>query len=129
MPTKHIYSSICQICPAQVPEPSSIPPTSLPHKWNTQNYGSTSPQISHQELEISALSPPESNTLQQVLGNFLYCTREVDTTMMVSLNRIALEQANSTQATDKLVTQILSYADTRSEAITRFHANLMVIHI
>ena len=49
--------------------------------------------------------------------------------MIVSLNSIVAEQANSTEATAKSVTQLLNYTDTHSEAITRYHASSMILHI
>ena len=47
----------------------------------------------------------------------------------MALNIIAAEQSNSTKATAKAVTQLLNYADTHSEYITRYHASDMILHI
>ena len=60
------------------------------------NYGSTAPQLTRQAPELPKLAPPEANTVQQVVGNFLYYARAVDPTMLVALNSIAAEQANIT---------------------------------
>ena len=49
--------------------------------------------------------------------------------MLVDLNSIAAEQAKITEATAKSVTQLLNYAATHSEAITRYHASGMILHI
>ena len=48
---------------------------------------------------------------------------------MVVLDIIAAEQSNSTQATDKAVTQILNFAATHLEAIIRYHVSGMFLHI
>ena len=49
--------------------------------------------------------------------------------MLVELNIIAVEKANRTEATAKSVTRMLNYAATHSEAITRYHASDMILHI
>ena len=49
--------------------------------------------------------------------------------MLVDLNSIDVEQANITEATAKAVTQLINYAATHSEAITRYHASSMIFHI
>ena len=66
-----------------------------PHQWNPTNYISTAPQLAHQYPESPKIAPPESNTVQQVVGTFLYYARAVDPTMLVALNRITVEQAKS----------------------------------
>ena len=63
-----------------------------------------------------------------MLGNLPYYLRTVHPTILVTLNIIAEEQANSTQATVKPVTQLLKYATTLSEAIKIYHTNGMVLH-
>ena len=47
----------------------------------------------------------------------------------MALNSIAVEKANSTEATAKAVTQLLNFASKHSEAITRYHANVVIFHI
>ena len=64
-----------------------------------------------------------------MVGTFLYCVRAVDTTILVALNSIVAEQADSTEATTKAVTQLLNYVAMHSEAITRYHASGMIIQI
>ena len=67
--------------------------------------------------------------MQQVVGTFLYYVSVVDPTMMVALKSITAEQANITQIMAKAVNQLLNYAATHSEAITRYHASGMILHI
>ena len=80
-------------------------------------------------LNHPSYPPPESNTVQQVVDTFLYYERTVNLIMLVALNSINPEQANSTESTAKAVTQLLNYAATHSEAITRYHASGMILHI
>ena len=49
--------------------------------------------------------------------------------MLLELNSIAAEQSNITEATEKVVTQLINYAAMHSEAIIRYHANGMILHI
>ena len=100
-----------------------------PHQWNPPNYVSTSPQLAQQALESPKISPPEANTVKQVVGTFIYYACAFNPTMLVALNSITAEQANSTEATAKSVTQIINYSVTHSEAITRYHASGMILHI
>ena len=111
----------------QNPTPSQ--PQHSSHQFNPPNCGSTAPQLTHQSPESPKLAPPESNTVQQVVGGFLYYARAVDPTMLVSLNIITSEQANKTEATTKSVAQLRNYAATQYEAITRYHASGIILHI
>ena len=85
--------------------------------------------MAHQAPGFPKVSPPEANTVQQVVGTFLYYALVIDPTILVALKNIAAEQANSTQTTAKLVTQLLNYSATHSEAITIYHASGMVLHL
>ena len=60
---------------------------------------------------------------------FLYYARAVNHTILVALNIISVEQANSTETTTKAFTQLLNYSVMYSEAITRYYANHMILHI
>ena len=111
----------------QHPTPSQ--PQHSPHQWNPPNYVSTAPQLAHQVPESPKIALPEANTVQQVVVTFLYFLRAVNTTILVALNIIASEQANSTEATAKSVTQLLDYTATHPEAIMRYHASDMTLHI
>ena len=99
-------------------QPNPIQTQHYPHKWNPPNYGSTAPQLTHKTPESPKLAPPEFNTVQQVVGTFLYYMRAVDPTILVALNSIAAENANSIEATAKAVTQMINYAAMHSDAIT-----------
>ena len=64
-------------------------PHHSPHQWNPPNNESTAPQMAHQDPESSKLAPTESNTMQQVVGTFLYYVRAIDPTILVDLNIIS----------------------------------------
>ena len=81
--------------------PTLIRPHNPLHKWNPTNYGSTEPQLELKAPEYPKLSPPEANTLQQVVGTFLYYLRSVNTTTLVSLNRISAENPTAQKTSTK----------------------------
>ena len=109
--------------------PTLSRPQHSPYQRNPPNYGSTSPNLAPKAPESPKKAPPEVKTVQQVVVMFLYYARAVDPTMLLALNSIASEQANSTEATDKSVTQLLNYAAMQHEAITRYHASCTIPHI
>ena len=80
-----------------------------PHQWNLPTYGYKSPQLSHQAPDSLKISPPEANTVQKVVGTFLYYARAVNPKMLLALNSIVEEQSNITEATAKAVTQLFNY--------------------
>ena len=59
----------------------------------------------------------------------MYYARAVDPTMLVSLNTIAAQKPKTTQETAKKVVQLLNYAATHPEAITRYHASGIKLHM
>ena len=85
--------------------------------------------MAYKAPESSNLSPPKSNILQEVVGNFLYYERAVYPIMLVELNILDVKQSNITQATSKLVTQLLNYSSAHSEAITIYCSSGMVLQI
>ena len=54
---------------------------------------------------------------------------ELDPTIVVALNSISVYKEKIMQSTSKAVVQLLKYAVTHSEVITRYHARVMVLHI
>ena len=75
--------------------------------------------MEHPEDNSQVHYPEEANTVQNVVGTFLYYSRAVDPTMIASLNTIAAQQSKSTQKTAKKVVRLLNYEATYPEAITR----------
>ena len=109
--------------------PTTSQPQNSLHQCNPPNYGTTAPQLAHQSPESTKIPPTESSTVQQVLGTFLYYARAVDPTILVALNIIAEEEAKITDATVKVVTQLIKYAAAHYESITRYHASGIILHI
>jgi hypothetical protein len=74
-------------------------------------------------------TPAQIKTIQQIVGTFLYYARAIDSTMNVSLSSLASEQLHATANTQTKINQFLDYAATHPNAIVRFHASDMQLHI
>ena len=93
--------------------------------------------IHYGKLSDDKLVEPESplngqadkKYIQQVVGSFLYYTRAVDLTILLSLSAIAAKQANPTERTMQRVQHLLQYMHTNPNAIIQFRASNMVLNI
>ena len=67
--------------------------------------------------------------IQTIVGIFLYYARALDPTMLRALNEISRIQARPTKDTLAKAKWFLDYADTYPNAIIRYHASKIVLHI
>ena len=67
--------------------------------------------------------------IQTVVGIFLYYAWALDSTMFRALNEISRIQARPTKDTMAKAKWFLDYAATYPNAIIRYHARKMVLHI
>ena len=67
--------------------------------------------------------------MQSVVGIFLYYARALDPTMLRALNEISRTQVRPTKDTMAKAKWFLDYAATYPNAIIRYHARKMVLHI
>ncbi len=65
--------------------------------------------------------------IQTVAGTLLYYGRAVDNTILPALSAIATEQAQPTERTKKISTQLLDYCATQEEAIITYSASKMIL--
>ena len=110
-------------------DPTPTRPQHSPHQWTAPKYVSTAPQLAHPEDDSPALNPEEASKVQQVVGTLLYYAHVLDPSVLVSLNTIASQQSKITQETVNKVVQLLNYAATHPEAITRYRAREMTLHM
>ena len=74
--------------------------------------------------------PPEGiKRIQQVVGTLLYYARVIDNTLLVALNAIAAKQSNRTQQTADDVTKLLNYCTSNPDAVIKYRASDMALHI
>jgi hypothetical protein len=99
-----------------------------PHAWIKPIYGKA-PQLTAAPDRSQPLTPDGIHRLQEIIGVLLYYARAVDNTMLVALSSLASAQSQGTEATAKAATQLLNYAATHPDAVVRFHASDMILHI
>jgi hypothetical protein len=78
-----------------------------------------------------ALNAKDTKHVQEVLGTLLFYVRAVDFTILTAIGTLASQQqANGTTATlDALTHQLLNYCATHPDAIVRYHASDMILHV
>jgi hypothetical protein len=103
-------------------------PQHAPHAWIPPSYG-TKQQLTPPPDSSPLLPPSELTRLREIVGTFLYYARAVDSTMLVALGSLASAQTNGTEAIAVALTQLLNYAATHPDAIVRFNASDMYLHI
>jgi hypothetical protein len=79
--------------------------------------------------ETPPLTAKQCLTIQKVTGSVLYYTRAVDPTVLMPLNDIATEQTKATEKIQAATNQLLDYLATHPDAIIRYHASDMILHI
>jgi hypothetical protein len=67
--------------------------------------------------------------IQQIIGTFLYCARDVDPTMNVALSSLSSKQSKATTLTQARINQFLDYAATHPDATIQFYASDMQLKI
>jgi hypothetical protein len=79
--------------------------------------------------ETPPLTAQQCITIQKVTGSVLYYARAVDSTVLMPINDIAMEQIKVTEKTQAATNQMLDYLATHPDAKIRCHASNMVLHI
>ena len=75
------------------------------------------------------LQPDNITKLQQIIGAVLYYARDVDGTLMSTLNELASAQFKGTQANIQATKKLRDYFHTQSDATIRYCASQMQLHI
>ena len=97
-----------------------------PYQHTVPNYGAR--QHFAVATDGTALLDKDGKTfVHQVTFTFLYYSRAVDITMLVTLSAIALEKASPTENTMKNIMQFLDYAASQEKAVVTYHASDMVL--
>ena len=103
-------------------------PSNSPHQYQLPAYGK----------KIQYADPPDASPMldaktktriQGIIGVFLYYARAVDNTMLPALGTLATQQAAPTQRTMNAVIQFLNYAVANPDAVLRYHASDMILHV
>jgi hypothetical protein len=110
---------------------SHLPPTKpqhSPHAWQKPSYGDKI-QYAPDSNTSPALDSKETKLVQEILGTLLYYARAINSTMLAAIGTIATQQASATKQTMKAVVQLLNYCATHPDAVVRYSASDMVMHI
>ena len=67
--------------------------------------------------------------VQSVVGSLLYYGRAIEHPILVALNEISLDQQHPTQKIQQKVDQLLDFVSTYPNAILRYHASDMILHV
>jgi Reverse transcriptase (RNA-dependent DNA polymerase) len=110
----------------QHPQPNR--PQHSPHPWIKPIYGK-SPQLTPEIVFSPPLGPADRKRIQEILGTLLYYARAVDSTLLTAISSLASQQTKGTQATMKSITQMLNYCATHPDAVIRFVASDMILHV
>ncbi len=99
-----------------------------PHPHVIPQYGAKTQSTTEEDVS-PPLSKEETEYVQVVAGTLLYYARVVNTTILMALSLIAIEQANLTQETMSRVKQLLDYCATQEDAIITYNASKMILAI
>ena len=108
--------------------PAPKKPQYAPHKWTAPAYGQRL-QMAPYPDSSELLDQQGINFIQTVVGIFLYYARALDPTMLRALNEISRVQARPTKDTMAKAEWFIYYNATYPNAIIRYHASQMVLHI
>ena len=107
-----------------------IYPQYSPHHYAPFIYGRKgSRQYVNPTDTSTPLTPKATQWVQSAIGSLLYYARALDATMLPTLNQLGAEQAHPTENTKVKLQQLMDYANTYPNAVLRFHASDMVLHI
>jgi hypothetical protein len=103
-------------------------PQHSPYPWTAPDYGAktqlTAPADTSEPLDATGL-----HRLQEIIGTLLYYARAIDSTMLVALGTLSSAQSKGTATTAQAVTHLLNYCATHPDAVVRYHASDMHLHI
>jgi hypothetical protein len=83
-------------------------------------------------MKIKMRPPPHCQTVfkqTKITGSVLYYARAVDPTVLMPINDISTEQTEATAKTQAATNRLLDYIATHPDAIIRYQASDMILHI
>ena len=108
--------------------PTPTYPEHSPHECAKPSYGAKI-QLTEDPEESQPATPEQIHRLQQIIGVLLYYARMIDNTLLVALGTLASQQSKAREATLSAVTRLFNYCATHPNAIIRFKASDMILHI
>jgi hypothetical protein len=102
-------------------------PQHTPSRYVTPVYGDKTQYATKDETP--PLTAQQCLTIQKVTGSVFYYAWAMDTTVSMPLSDIATEQTKATEKTQAATNQLLDYLATHPDAVIRYHASDMILHI
>jgi hypothetical protein len=99
-----------------------------PYKWTKPNYGVPT-QLTPEPDDSALLDKAAITHLQEVIGTLLFYARAIDSTMLIALGTLPSAQSQGTKATAKACTHLLNYCATHPNAVIRYTASGMILHL
>jgi hypothetical protein len=113
---------------ARFEHPKPKKPQDNPFRYIAPEYGAKV-QYAPEEDQSEPLDEKGKKRIQEILGTLLYYARAVDPTILVTISSLSTQQAKPTVQTMAAVNHLLDYCATHPNAVTRFHASDMVLHV
>ena len=107
------------------------PPTKkqdAPYPWNRPVYDAHT-QYATPDDDSPLLPPATIHQVEQIVETFLYYCLAVDPNMLVALGDLSPQQEKATSKTYDKVIWFLNYAATHPDAIIRYHASGIILHV
>jgi hypothetical protein len=102
-------------------------PQHTPSKYVTLIYGTKTQYTTRDETPL--LSDKQCTNIQKITGSVLYYARDVDPTVLMSLNDIVTEQTKAIENSQAAADQLLDYLAMHIDATIRYHKSDMILHI
>ena len=99
-----------------------------PHDWIRPAYGAKI-QYAPADPNLPVLDQAGTTRVQSINGTLMYYARAVDPSMLPALNEISTQQAKPTEQTITKCNHLLDYAATHPNAVIRYHASDMALHV
>jgi hypothetical protein len=96
-------------------------PQDTPSRYVTSLYGTKIQYVTRDETP--PVTAKQYLNIQRVTGSVLYYANTVDTTFLMPLNDIAIEQKKAREKTQVATDQLLDYLATHPDANIRYHAS------
>ena len=95
-----------------------------PHCHIKPQYG-TKVQLKDPRDKTLLLQPDNMKKIQQIIGALLYHARDVDVTLIATLNELASAQSKVTQVTMQATKNLMDYCHTHSDVKVRYCTSKM----
>jgi hypothetical protein len=79
--------------------------------------------------ETPLLSAKQYTDIQKITVSVLYYAREIDPTVLMTLNDISTKQTKATEKTQSAADHLLDYLATHPDATIRYHKSNTILHI